>query len=267
MREPLQTAVEARIDFMRHRLLPGRRAAARGASATPIRSPENLDDGFRELRERVAPATMTSPERMHALYQAINYVTDAGIGGAIVECGVWRGGSSMLGALALLARRDSSRTLWLYDTFDGMAPPGELDVTYDGLPARALLATQERTGDAVNDWCVASIEDVRANMDATGYPRERVRLVEGKVEETIPAQMPHTIAVLRLDTDWFESTWHELVHLYPRLVPGGVLIIDDYGWWKGAREAVDRYFAEHEVRILLARVDDTGRMGVKPHDI
>jgi O-methyltransferase len=252
---------------MRYRLLPRRRLRASGASAPPIRSPENLDDGFRELRERVAAATMTSTERMHALYQAINYATDAGIGGAVVECGVWRGGSSMLSALALLARDDSSRTLWLYDTFEGMVAPGDLDVTHDGIPASVLLETQERTGNAVNDWCVASIEDVRAHMDATGYPRERVRLVEGKVEETIPAQVPDTIAVLRLDTDWFESTWHELVHLYPRLVPGGVLIVDDYGWWRGAREAVDRYFAEHEIRMLLARVDETARMGVKPHRV
>jgi O-methyltransferase len=252
---------------MRFRLLPGRGVPAPCASASPLRSPENLDDGFRELGERVAAATMTSTERMHALYQAINYATDAGIEGAIVECGVWRGGSSMLSALALLARDDSSRTLWLYDTFEGMVTPGERDVTYDGVPARALLETQERTGNAVNDWCVASIEDVRANMDATGYPRERVRLVEGKVEETVPAQAPDTIAILRLDTDWFESTWHELVHLYPRLVPGGVLIVDDYGWWRGSREAVDRYFAEHDIRMLLMRVDDTARMGVKPHRV
>jgi predicted O-methyltransferase YrrM len=249
---------------MRYRLLPGRRVPAHVPSESPTRSPENLDDGFRELGQRVAAATMTSTERMHALYQAINYATDAGVTGAIVECGVWRGGSSMLSALALLARGDASRTLWLYDTFEGMVAPGELDVTYDGVPAQALLETQERTANAVNDWCVASIEQVRANMDATGYPRERVRLVKGKVEDTIPAQAPDTIAVLRLDTDWFESTWHELVHLYPRLVPGGVLIVDDYGWWRGAREAVDRYFAEHNIRMLLTRVDDTARMGVIP---
>lgn len=246
---------------MRYRLLPGRRVQ----SELPTRSPENLDDGFRELSQRVTAATMTSTERMHALYQAINYASDADVGGDIVECGVWRGGSSMLSALTLLARGDTSRTLWLYDTFEGMVAPGELDVTFDGVSARTLLETQERTAGAVNDWCVAPIEEVRANMDATGYPRERVRLVEGNVEDTIPAEVPDTIAVLRLDTDWFESTWHELVHLYPRLVSGGVLIVDDYGWWRGAREAVDRYLAEHEIRMLLTRVDDTARMGVKPH--
>jgi O-methyltransferase len=240
----------------------GRPAPA--TASQPAASPQNLDDGFDELRERVAEATMTSTERMHALYQAVNHVTDAKIAGDVVECGVWRGGSSMLSALALLARDDRSRRLWLYDTFEGMTPPGELDVKYDGAAARDLLSTQDRSAELVNDWCVASVEDVRSNMQATGYPMDRVRFVEGKVEETIPAQSPDAIAILRLDTDWFESTWHELVHLYPRLMPGGVLIVDDYGWWKGAREAVDRYFAEQGVRMLLARVDDTGRMGIKP---
>jgi len=208
---------------------------------------------------------MTSPERMHALYQAVNYVTDAGVPGDVVECGVWRGGSSMLSALSLIARADTSRTLWLYDTFEGMTPPTELDVKFDGASAGELLAAQERTADAANDWCVATIDDVRANMDSTGYPAERLRYVQGKVEDTIPLEAPDRIAILRLDTDWFESTHHELVHLYPRLVPGGVLIVDDYGWWQGAREAVDRYFAENDVHMLLARVDPTGRMGVKPH--
>lgn len=208
---------------------------------------------------------MTSPERMHALYQAVNYVTDAGVPGDVVECGVWRGGSSMLSALSLLAREDASRTLWLYDTFEGMTPPGELDVKFDGASADELLAAQEPSADAVNDWCVATIDDVRANMESTGYPAERVRYVQGKVENTIPMEAPDGIAILRLDTDWFESTQHELVHLYPRLAPGGVLIVDDYGWWRGAREAVDRYFADHDVRMLLGRVDQTGRMGVKPH--
>jgi O-methyltransferase len=249
---------------MRSLLRRGRRIAA--TTSPPTGSPSNLDEGFSALRERVDGATMTSGERMHALYQAVNYVTDAAIAGAVVECGVWRGGSSMLSALTLLAREDRSRTLWLYDTFEGMTPPGELDIKYDGAPAHEVLSMQERSAELVNDWCVASIEDVQSNMQRTGYPMDRVRLIQGKVEETIPARAPDAIAILRLDTDWFESTWHELVHLYPRLVPGGVLIVDDYGWWKGAREAVDRYFAEHGIHMLFTRIDGTGRMGVKPHD-
>jgi O-methyltransferase len=98
---------------------------------------------------------------------------------------------------------------------------------------------------------------------STGYPAERVHLVEGRVEDTLPAAAPEEIALLRLDTDWYESTKHELVHLYPRLSPGGVLILDDYGHYEGARRAVDEYFESAGGRPLLTRVDYTGRVGIK----
>ena len=98
-------------------------------------------------------------------------------------------------------------------------------------------------------------------MGSTGYPPEWVAYVEGLVEETITRSAPTRIALLRLDTDWYESTHHELVHLYPQLERGGVLIVDDYGHFAGARKAVDEYFADDP--ILLSRIDYTGRMAVK----
>jgi hypothetical protein len=98
---------------------------------------------------------------------------------------------------------------------------------------------------------------------ATGYPAERVHLVRGPVEETLPAAAPERLALLRLDTDWYASTRHELEHLYPRLVDGGVLIVDDYGHWQGARQAVDEYFAGTAPPPLLHRIDYTARIGVK----
>ena len=82
-------------------------------------------------------------------------------------------------------------------------------------------------------------------LHGTGYPPERIHFVRGPVEETLPAGAPDEIALLRLDTDWYESTRHELEHLYPRLAAGGVLLVDDYGHWEGARKAVDEYFADH----------------------
>jgi predicted O-methyltransferase YrrM len=115
----------------------------------------------------------------------------------------------------------------------------------------------------VNEWCFSPLEEVERNLRSTGIDPARLRFVEGKVEDTIPATAPERISVLRLDTDWYESTWHELTHLYPRLSPGGVLIVDDYGHWQGAREAVDRYFGEVAEPILLARTDYTGRIGVR----
>ena len=107
------------------------------------------------------------------------------------------------------------------------------------------------------------MDEVRRNLFSTGYPENQLSFVEGPVEETIPETVPDKIALLRLDTDWYESTLHELRHLYPLLSEGGVLIIDDYGHWKGAREATDQYLREESPKILLNRIDMTCRLGVK----
>jgi hypothetical protein len=221
----------------------------------------DLEPEFRALHERCAPFTMTSPERMYAVWQAVRHVVRARVPGDIVECGVWRGGSSMLAALALLEAGDDERALYLYDTFAGMSEPGERDVTVSG--ASALPEWRQAQRGEVNEWCFSPLEEVERNLRSTGIDPARLRFVEGKVEDTIPATAPERISVLRLDTDWYESTWHELTHLYPRLSPGGVLIVDDYGHWQGAREAVDRYFGEVAEPILLARTDYTGRIGVR----
>lgn len=219
----------------------------------------DLPEQFYELCSRVRPFTMTSVERLYALYEAVRYIATAGIDGDILECGVWRGGSSMMAALTL-SEFDLSRTIWLYDTFEGMPPPGEHDVQYTGEHASRVLASANRAPGTSNEWAWATLDDVRSNIASTGYPA--VEYVKGKVEETIPAHAPSRIALLRLDTDWYESTRHELEHLYPRLAAGGVLIIDDYGHWQGARRAVDEYFAARP--ILLNRIDYTGRIAVKP---
>jgi O-methyltransferase len=110
---------------------------------------------------------------------------------------------------------------------------------------------------------VSSLEDVKRVMAATGYEPGKTVFVPGRVEDTIPASAPETIALLRLDTDWYQSTYHELTHLYPRLAVGGVLIIDDYGHWQGARKAVDQYIREQKLKLLLCRIDYTGRVCVK----
>lgn len=93
--------------------------------------------------------------------------------------------------------------------------------------------------------------------------RSNCFFVKGKVEDTVPEKAPDRISLLRLDTDWYESTYHGLLHLYPRLSVGGVLIIDDYGHWAGAKKAVDQYLNENHLKLLLNRIDDTGRIGVK----
>jgi hypothetical protein len=214
------------------------------------------------LIARVKPFTMTSKERVFALRAAVRYVVANGIAGDFVECGVWRGGSSMAMALTLLELGVAERELHLFDTFEGMPPPQEVDARFDGVSAQTLLDRNEKTTDNPY-WAIAALEDVQRNLTATGYPAERLHYIKGLVEQTIPAHAPAQIALLRLDTDWYESTRHELVHLYDRVTTGGVIIIDDYGWYSGARKAVDEFFAMRGLHPLLQRIDRTGRLLIK----
>lgn len=239
-----------KIDAMRRRV-------ERAAGGDPLRYAD-LSPERQALLARVHPYTQTSRERLTTLADAVEYVIAADVAGAFVECGVWRGGSSMAVALTLLRLGAGDRRLWLYDTFGRMPAPGDRDRDYAGREVAGHEATM--LGEAG-----LSLAEVQGAMRSTGYPEERIRYVAGRVEETIPESAPAEIALLRLDTDWYESTRHELEHLYPRLVSGGVLIIDDYGHYAGARQAVDEYFAGRP--ILLARVDYTGRMAVKPSSL
>jgi O-methyltransferase len=214
-----------------------------------------------EIVARVRPYTMTSTARLAALCDAMSHVVRHQIPGAFVECGVWKGGSSMAAALRLIQLNQVSRDFHLFDTFEGMTPPSEIDRSASsGFSALAMLKSAPGRSKLV---ARAPIEEVRENMAATGYPPHLVHLVCGAVEQTLPDQAPESIALLRLDTDWYSSTKHELIHLFPRLSPGGILIIDDYGDWEGARRAVDEYLAECGLPVFLHRIDHTGRLAVK----
>jgi O-methyltransferase len=215
----------------------------------------DFDPATLALLRRVLPYTMTSPARIAAVCTAVSYVEANSIPGAFVECGVWKGGSSMAAALTF----KTPRPLFLFDTFEGMTTPGEYDRRTDsGQPAAALL---RGAGSDATLRCYSPLDEVKHNMGTTGYPGALISYIKGKVEETLPAAAPDQIAVLRLDTDWYESTRHELEHLYPRLSPGGVLIIDDYGYWSGARKATDEYLRDS---LFLGRIDRTGRIAIKP---
>jgi len=223
----------------------------------------DLDPEFLALYETCREQTMTSIERMYALYSATSYIVKNGLPGDFVECGVWRGGSVMLMASTLLRCGDTTRDLWLYDTFRGMTTPGADDVqTMSGRTATEILQEREpRVDDPF--WGITPRDVVERNLHGTGYPLDRLHFVEGDVMATVPASAPGKIALLRLDTDWYASTRHELEQLYPRLVRGGVLIIDDYGYWRGAKKATDEFLDTIRPRPLLHRIDYTGRICVK----
>lgn len=230
-----------------------------GYDVVPIYDPD-IDPADRKIAEFVRPYTLTSVARIISLIGAVRYVTRHQIPGAIAECGVWRGGSMMTVARTLMEMQDTTRELFLYDTFTGMTPPTDVDERYDNLPGKVEFAQETKGG---KGWVEVGKEEVSRNLALTGYPQERFHLIAGKVEETIPSQMPGPIALLRLDTDWYESTIHELRHLFPLVAKNGIIIIDDYGWYKGARKATDEYLAEIKEPLLLQRIDYTGRLIVK----
>ena len=207
---------------------------------------------------------MASWSGCYATYTAARRVAQRGIDGDIVECGVWQGGSSLIIGDTLAHYGCTDKQIWMYDTYEGMPEPTDEDT---------LLANEESTAVSMlagsskqaSVWAYASLEDVDANISTSRYPRDNFEFVRGKVEDTIPDMMPEQIALLRLDTDWYESTAHELEHLFPRLVKGGVLICDDYGFWAGARKAVDEYFAANDVNLTLILADTKigGVLGIK----
>jgi O-methyltransferase len=230
-----------------------------------LESAANLDPRFLEIYHKCQDFTLTPFKAMYAVYEAASYVAKAGIAGDFVQCGVWKGGSAMIVALTFLQYGSQHRNLFLYDTYEGMPDTGVHDGEFDAGPFHVAMNITTRIRGGHSGIFYAPIEEVRRNMQTTGYPEDHVYLVKGMVEETLPSRAPEQISLLHLDSDLYQSTYHELTHLYPRLTKGGVLIVDDYGTWKGSRKATDQYFEENGIAMLLTPAGNSGaRMGVKP---
>jgi len=226
------------------------------------------DPRFRDALRQVRGYTMSTPELCYALFQAIEHIRTSEVDGAIVESGVWRGGNVALCALALLASGDASRDLYLFDTFDWSWPDlTQWDTKYGQGTAAERNAALKKRRNAPQEFLDAqgvSETNVRDFIVDTGYPSEKIHTIKGFVQDTIPENAPEKIALLRLDTDMYDSTYHELVHLYPRLVSRGILFIDDYPTEHGCVKAVEQYFSEAGSRPFLSRIDTQGRIAVKP---
>jgi hypothetical protein len=221
----------------------------------PFTYPLDFDDSTKAVCAAVEPFTLTRPERIAALRSAVHHVVDRDVPGSFLECGVWKGGSMMAAALSLLEKGITDRDLYLFDTYGPIPAPSDADVDVHGKDAihgwEAYMQQQPFT----------AIAEVRDNLATTGYPMERVHLVAGLVEDTLPSQAPQQVAVLRLDTDYYASTRHELQTLWPRVSRGGFLLVDDYGHFAGARQAVDEFFGDDPP--YLHRVDYSCRLVVK----
>jgi hypothetical protein len=240
----------------------------RRAGETPYgQPPVEFSARDREIADHVVRQrlTMVSWERLFATINACKHAVAAEIDGDFVECGVWRGGNALAAKLTFESL-GSDKQVWLFDTFAGMSEPTEVDrAAATGEAAQGSFEARQK-GDH-NEWCYASLDDVRRNFEVAGADLGGVRFIKGDVVETLrcEANLPGAISVLRLDTDWYESTLAELTTLYPRLSVGGSLLIDDFGYWEGARKAVEDYFGglPRNARPLLHYTDYTGRMGVK----
>lgn len=234
-----------------------------------IQFPVELNEDVRCLIEDVLQSglTMTWYERLFSTALACKYVVDNSIPGDFVECGVWRGGNAILAA-GVFKMMGAERKVILFDTFEGMTVPTEKDVQEKNGES-AFREFQEKQRQGHNEWCYASLEDVKANFKRYGLLDDNVIFIKGDVLETLSAKenLPDQVSVLRLDTDWYESTKKELQVLYPILSENGVIIVDDYGAWKGAKQATDEYFNGMAHRPFLSYIDHTGRIGIKPsHD-
>lgn len=236
--------------------------APRGVRELPPKYPQDFSSFTRDLWDKVRPYTMTSQARVANLERAARYVIEHDIAGDFVECGVGAGGSMMALAYTLEDLGIRDRRLLLYDTFEGMARPTAEDVSVLGKPASRKWTRKTQDGECT--WHNFPIEDVRANLSRTGYSVEHCLYIKGLVQDTLPHNDSDQIALLRLDTNLYESTVAECEHLMPKLARGGVLIIDDYFRWLGQQKAVDQYLLEHGLRILLTRIDDHAAMGIKP---
>lgn len=224
--------------------------------------PEIDDPFFFETARKVSRRTLSDIAAQWALYKAVEHVVKHNIAGDIVECGVWSGGSMLLASFALRHFGDTSRKIYLYDTFEGMPEPAEIDTDCHGNSALAQYRAHKAQGQS---WGFGGpLEHVRQVVCASGYPAENFVFVKGMVEDTLEATLPEKISLLRLDTDLYASTYHELVHGYPKLSNGGILMIDDYGQFVGSRKATDQYIAENKLPLFLARVNKTVHLAVKP---
>ncbi len=216
----------------------------------------DMEEDFLGIWERVQDYTMISVERGYSLYKSVEYVVSGGIPGDFVECGVWKGGACMLMALTLENLQEKNRKIYMYDTFSGMTKPtGEDVIAWNGAD---VMERWKNNG--FSSWAVG-VETVREMVESVVSDMSPFVFIEGDVENTLDERVPESVSILRLDTDWYASTAKELEVLYPLLSRGGILQIDDYGHFKGARKAVDEYFAEKP--IFLSRIDYTGRQGIK----
>ena len=212
----------------------------------------------KKLINKCLQYSMTNFERMWSLIQSFHHVRQESLVGDFVECGVWKGGNIIL-LKKLIEKFNMKKNIYGFDTFEGMVEPSFYDVNYNNKSAKKMFDEHKKNEIG---FAMCSLDDVKRNIKKN-TKTDNIFLFKGKVEDTLKnkRKLPKKISILRLDTDFYESTKIELEILFPRLVKGGVLIVDDYGFWKGAKKAVDEYFCDY--RQFMHYVDHSCRLLIK----
>lgn len=215
----------------------------------------------REIFKIVSPYTLTKLDTIQSLIDSVKYIIKNNVEGDFIECGVWKGGSIMTMIKTLQELNVSDREIFLYDTFSGMSKPTSEDIASDGRIAPDLYAGI--TGEMRRENDAVPLDKVQRNISSLNYDENKIHYVKGKVEDTLSNNNHKKIALLRLDTDWYESTKCELELLFPKLVKGGILIIDDYGDWNGSKKATKEYLKKNNIKMMLHRLPGNERIGIK----
>jgi hypothetical protein len=204
---------------------------------------------------------------------ALRYILQNNIEGDLVECGVEHGKFESIWIHELL-HHQQERDIWLFDTFEGLTEPGEFDYSCEGARYAASRAEvwntwkENQTTSGQNTWCYCSLEEVKRNLFSTGYPVDKLHFVKGDVMVTLTLDhLPEKIAILRLDTDWYESSLFELEKLYDRVVEGGIIIFDDYFQWNGQRKATDDFLATTGIDYHVAPIGNGSTGSIVKHHL
>ena len=221
-----------------------------------------IDEDELKIIKKISDFSMSTPANHWAIIQSIKHIDKNKIEGDFVESGVWKGGNLILFKF-FLNKLNLNKKIFAYDTFKGMPMPGDKDYDLKNIDAKEIY---DKYNNKNIKWCYSTLEEVKSNIESfdKNYLKS-FNFIKGKVEETLRVSnnLPNKISLLRLDTDFYSSTKAELEVLYPRLVSGGVLIVDDYGHWKGSKKAVDEYFDLDKNFLWFHRIDYASRLYIK----
>lgn len=220
---------------------------------TSPRRPTTIVDSFRMISSihEVRGYTAVFVPRLAALHRLCREMERRKVPGDVIECGVYNGGSAALMASVCCKDEASDRRIWLFDSFEGLPKPTE----QDGEKAKSC-----------GWWCHGDLAKVRSIFHKKGIPESRVRIVKGWFHETFPGLDSPSIALLHIDADWYDSVKLCLEKFYDHVLPGGYIVIDDYGHWEGCRKATDEFLRTRGISVKLTKVDYTGRYFQKPVD-